>query len=92
MAWLYLVLTIAAGGFFYWLRGSCRSLYGFLEIVVALVIMGMAVFSDGSACGNCLLISGPLLSQVVLTKSIGIIGGIYGFVRGLDNFVTGLRS
>jgi hypothetical protein len=74
-------LTIAAGLVFYWLRCQRRFLYGLCEIFVAFGIMYMTFVPQT----NYFLMSGPSSSQYLLTKGAGILGGIYIFVRGMDN-------
>jgi hypothetical protein len=39
MAWLYILITVVAGCFFYWLRSRHRWLYGITELLIALVII-----------------------------------------------------
>ena len=89
MGWFYVVLTVAAGGFFYWLRGCCRWLYGLCEILIALLIIFLIWFPHGP---HVLGAGGDTLWDIFLTKTVSIFVGVYAFVRGCDNFVTGLRN
>jgi hypothetical protein len=88
MEWLYVVLTVAVATFFYWLR--CRSLpwYGFSELVVALLLIYLAFFPHT----NNLLLNRSTVWDTILTEPVKIFAGIYAFVRGCDNIVTGLRK
>jgi ABC-type transport system involved in cytochrome c biogenesis permease subunit len=88
MAWLYIVLTIAAALFFYWLRCRWLAWYAFSEIMVALLLIYLAFFPHT----NYLLINGGGFWDTVLTEPVKIFAGIYAFVRGCDNIVTGLRN
>ena len=54
MGWLYIVLTITAAIFFYWLRCRWLAWYGFSEILVAFLLIYLAFFPHT----NYLLISG----------------------------------
>jgi hypothetical protein len=44
MPFVYLVLTVMAGLFFYWLRNNHRILYGTSEILAALALMYVVYF------------------------------------------------
>jgi hypothetical protein len=81
MAVIGILLTISAGLSFYWLRCRRRFLYGLCELLVAFGVIYITFVPQT----NYLLISGPPVSQFLLTKGAGILGGIYIFVRGLDN-------
>jgi hypothetical protein len=89
MGWLYLVLTILAGVFFYWLRGRCRWLYGLSEIFVSVIIIFLIWFPHGP---RLLAIGGDSFWDIFLSKTVSIFVGVYAFVRGCDNLVTGLRN
>ena len=92
MPFVYLVLTVMAGLFFYWLRNNHRILYGGSEILAALALMYVIYFPHG---GPMLLISDyvptPLL-DILSSRAVGFFASVYGFVRGCDNIVTGLRE
>jgi hypothetical protein len=89
MKWLYFAVTIAAGVFFYWLRGNCRWLYGISEILVALLIIFLIWFPHGP---TALLISDVTIWDILLSKTVSIFVGVYAFVRGCDNLIGGLRE
>jgi hypothetical protein len=59
----------------YRLRGRYPFVYGMIEIFVALIATGVAILTP---------------SDVPLNKIVTILGGIYIFVRGLDNVDKGL--
>jgi hypothetical protein len=89
MAWLYMALTIAAGAFFYWLRGRCRWVYGIVEIAVALLIIFLIWFPHGY---RLLSVGGETFWDIFLSKTVSIFVGVYAFVRGCDNLIGGLRE
>jgi hypothetical protein len=89
---LYMVLTLCAGMFFYWLRNNHRILYGTSEILAALALMYFMYFPHG---GPVLLTGGyiaPTWLDVTRSKSVGFFASVYGFVRGCDNIGTELRA
>jgi hypothetical protein len=85
---IYFGLTVLAAMFFYWLRSWHRVLYGLSELGVALLLMYLAYFPHT----NYLLLEGGGVWDLILTKPVQIFAGIYAFVRGMDNIVTGLRD
>ncbi|MGD9617913.1 MAG: hypothetical protein AB7H90_21250 [Alphaproteobacteria bacterium] len=90
MSYLYFVLTIAIAIFFYWLRVNRRALYGVCEIVIAIVIIYQLTIPDQP---TILLWDGPDPANFFLaSKIVGFFAGVYAFVRGMDNLVTGLRE
>jgi len=89
MNWLYFVLTVAAGGFFYWLRRHCRWLYGLSEILIALVIIFLIWFPYGP---RVLGLAATTFLDIFLSKTVSIFVGVYAFVRGCDNLIGGLRE
>jgi hypothetical protein len=88
MEWLYIALTIAAAIFFYWLRCRWLGWYGVSEIVVALLLIYLAFFPHT----NYMLVKNSGVWDRLLTEPVKIFAGIYAFVRGCDNIVTGLRK
>ena len=47
MPFVYVVLTVVAGLFFYWLRNNHRVWYGLSEILAALALMYLVYFPHG---------------------------------------------
>jgi hypothetical protein len=88
MEWFYIVLTIAAGTFFYWLRCRWLAWYGFSELIVALLLIYLTFFPHT----NYLLLVGGGSWDKAFTEPVKLFAGIYAFVRGCDNIVTGLRN
>jgi hypothetical protein len=90
MNWCYFLLTMIGGGVFYALRCQCRFLYGIVEICIG----GLVIYLVWNpAQTNYLLINEPApyaeLAKA-LGKAIGVVGGIYLLVRGLDNIDSDL--
>jgi hypothetical protein len=48
MPWVYSVITVCVGLFFYWLRNHYRAWYGLSELIVAFVLMYVMYFPHGS--------------------------------------------
>ena len=48
MPWVYSVLTVIIGLFFYWLRSNRRVWYGFSEILVAFGLVYVTYFLHGA--------------------------------------------
>jgi hypothetical protein len=69
---------IAIGVITYWLRSRFRLLYAALEMAVAITMMILAV-SNG-------------YSQVTSSLLIGLLAGIYVFVRAMDNLNIGISQ
>jgi hypothetical protein len=74
-------LTITAGLFFYWLRCRFRFWYGVCEIVVAVVVIYLTFVPPYTA----MVLADMSPSRLLISKGVGILGGIYILVRGLDN-------
>jgi hypothetical protein len=92
MPWVYLVLTVFAGIFFYWLRSNHRIVYGLSELLAALALMYVVYFPHG---GRLILTGGyvePTLLDMLTSRAVAFFASVYGFVRGSDNIVTGLRN
>jgi hypothetical protein len=85
---IFVALTVCAGLFFYWLRGQFRFIYGLCEIVVALVVIYLTFYPHTYN----LVTRMPTFSEMILSKSIGVLGGIYIMVRGLDNMEKALPA
>jgi hypothetical protein len=88
VALLWILATIIAALFFYRLRSRCRWLYGLIELAVGVVIL-IATFYPAE--------SGLLLAEQpywgwgwLVSRSVGVLSGIYVIVRGLDNFDKGM--
>ena len=88
MNFIFILLTVCAGLFFYWLRGRFRLIYGMCEIGVALVIISLTFYPQT----HNLLIQMPTFYEILLSKGVGVLGGIYVMVRGLDNMDTALPT
>jgi rhomboid family protein len=88
MAWIYFGATVLAGVGAYWLRNNHRAMYGLSEIAVGLLLMYLAWFPHSYA----LLYSEPGAIDKLLTMPVQIFAGIYAFVRGCDNFLSGVRD
>jgi hypothetical protein len=80
-----MIVLIAAGLFFYWLRIRCLVLYGLSEILFALLLMFLWCWPYRPAF---LLIGGYSWPLSLVAWFVAV----YAFVRGCDNFVTGARS
>jgi hypothetical protein len=91
LALVYFILLIAAGVFFYWLRSRCLVLYGLSEIAVALLLMFQWCWPHG-ALTHALLGQELTFLDKLLPNLLTWFVGVYAFVRGCDNFVTGARS
>ena len=93
MPWVYLGLTVLAGLFFYWLRNNHRVLYGVSEILAALALMYVIYFPHG---GPMTLSAGqdfpPSILDILTSRAVAFFVSVYGFVRGCDSIVTGLRN
>jgi len=86
MAYIGVLMTIAAGLFFYRLRCRKRLWYGLVELAVAFVIIYLAFNPPDTV----------LVEEKVswlgmnLRMIVGLLAGIYVMVRGLDNIEQGL--
>jgi hypothetical protein len=69
------VITLAVGSVYIIVRGKYSSLYGLLEVLVAVVTIGLAVTHAAEA---------------LLPKLAAISAGVYIFVRGTHNIYKGL--
>lgn len=67
---LFIIPAFAIGIYFYRLRCRRLLIYGLIEILVAGVAIWLAIGST---------------TELLLLKSLGIIGGVYILVRGIDN-------
>jgi len=67
--------AIGLSAFLYWLRGRLPLIYGTLEIFVGMLSLSIA--TQGQVTD-------------LLTKLIGVFGGIYIIIRGLDNVDKGI--
>ena len=78
--WTSLVVAFAIG--FYWLRCQIKLVFGLIEVIVALLVI---YFSINPA--NHALLASPAASdlEILLSSSTVLLGGVYIFVRGLDN-------
>jgi len=88
MNMIFILLTVAAGLFFYWLRGRFRLIYGMCEIAVALAIISLTFYPPT----YYLAYDMPSFFEMLLSKSVGVLGGIYVMVRGLDNMDMALPT
>jgi hypothetical protein len=92
MPWVYTFITVCAGLFFYWLRNNHRIVYGTSEIIAALALMYVVYFPHG---GNAYLLMNstpPTFLDILTSRAVAFFASVYGFVRGCDNIVTGLRN
>src|SRR5271169_3180233 len=92
MPWVYSLITVLIGLFFYWLRSHHRAWYGLSEMIVAFALMYVVYFPHG---GPSLLTGGgsvPSFLDVVTSRAVTFFGSVYAFVRGCDNIVAGLRN
>jgi hypothetical protein len=91
--WVYSIGTLIGGLFFYWLRSNHKAVYGLCEIVISFVIIYIAYFPHG---GGTLLAGDdyvpPPLGSLIASSVVAFFGSVYVFVRGCDNFVTGIRN
>jgi len=81
MGVVYIVLTIAAGLFFYRLRGLHPFAYGVAEVLVATCVIFLTFYPPE----EFLTTDNYSLLGVELSRVVGIFAGIYIFVRGMDN-------
>jgi hypothetical protein len=81
MAAIGIFLTIVAGVIFYWLRCRLRFWYGLCEIVVAFII----IYLTFVPAYTVVVLADMSPSRLLLSKGVGILGGIYLLVRGMDN-------
>jgi len=81
MAAIGIFLTIIAGLFFYWLRCCLRFWYGVCEIVVAVVVIYLTFVPPYTV----VVLEDMSPGRLLMSKGVGILGGIYILVRGLDN-------
>jgi hypothetical protein len=94
MAWIYFLLIVGCGVFFYQLRSRHRIAYGSCEILFSLVLAYLVCFP---AQGSGTFIVGddyvppPFVSELAV-QLVAIFASVYAFVRGCDNIVTGLRN
>ena len=88
MHWVGFILTIPIGVFLYWCRCRHRVSYGVAEIVVALLLLYIFFFPEGpvllGADGEWSGPLGPVWGEL-LSRTVTLFGGLYAFVRGLDN-------
>jgi hypothetical protein len=93
MPYVLFVTTIVIAFIFYWLRKNHRILYGLIEILVALFFIYVTYFSPP---GPTFLVWGKIvpapLIYTLVQRSVTFFVGVYAFVRGFDNLVTGLRE
>jgi hypothetical protein len=81
MAAIGIFFTIVAGVIFYWLRCRLRFWYGLWEVVVAFVIIYITFVPPYTV----VVLADMSPSRLLLSKGVGILGGIYLIVRGIDN-------
>jgi hypothetical protein len=74
---MFIIPAIFIGIIFFRLRSKHPLLYGLIEIIVSVVTIWFSIVAQ---------------SDSFLSKSIGILGGIYIMVRGLTNIDDGLPS
>jgi hypothetical protein len=67
-------LAVMASVYLYWFRGQAPFLYGLLEVATGIVTISLVLFT---ARGD------------VLARVLGILGGSYIIVRGMDNMDKG---
>jgi hypothetical protein len=85
---LKIIVTIAIALGFYVLRCRRQLVYGVFEIIVAFAVVYLAYKPPYT-----FIIAGPASPfGEQLQHYYGIIGGVYLFVRGMDNIGTGLPS
>jgi hypothetical protein len=70
-----IVPAIGLSAFLYWLRGRLPLIYGSLEIFVGM--LSLSITTQGHVAD-------------LLTKLIGVSGGVYIIIRGLDNVDKGI--
>jgi hypothetical protein len=87
MGVFYMVLTIGAGVFFYWMRCRRPLWYGLCEIAVSIGVIYLTFYP-----GTTYLVmeEQPPLVGSTLEWIVGVLAGIYILVRGLDNLERGL--
>ena len=88
LAGVYVSSTIVGAVLFYWLRCRYPLIYGFIEIIVALVVIYITFLPPDTY----MALEGSSAYGQFLRKAAGVIGGIYIFVRGMDNVSRGLPS
>jgi hypothetical protein len=84
---IYIVLTVLAGAMFYGLRCRSRFWYGVLEVVTSIVVIFVSWVPQKS---YLLAHQGTGFLNSEIGTIIGIVGGIYILVRGLDNIGSDL--
>jgi hypothetical protein len=89
MSWVYIVLMVIFGLFLYVIRCRLQMWYGFLEIIVALVVIYLAFNSPIDYLETGI---GYSPTGVLLQHFYGVLAGLYIFVRGMDNIRSGLSA
>ncbi|HWE73015.1 MAG TPA: hypothetical protein VG328_07640 [Stellaceae bacterium] len=80
---VYVGSTVMATLGFYRLRCSRPFIYGACEVAVALAIIVLTFDPHIRAAAPAAI--PPTTLSVVLSESVGVLTGIYVFVRGMDN-------
>jgi hypothetical protein len=91
MPWLYTALTVIVGLFF-WVRTNHRVWYGLSEIVVAFGLMYLAYFPHGGRVALQAHYVEPSFLDVLTGRTVPLFASVYAFVRGCDNFLSGLQE
>ena len=86
MATIGIVITIVLGIAFYIMRCRWQLGYGVFEVLVSLVVISLTFYPQT----NYLLLAEFSWQGWFLSKSVGVLAGIYVMVRGLDNVEKGL--
>jgi hypothetical protein len=93
MPYVLFVITVIIAFIFYWLRNNHRISYGVIEIVVALFFIYATYFAPP---GPTFIVAGTVVPAPFLytfaQRAVTFFVGVYAFVRGLDNLITGLRE
>jgi hypothetical protein len=86
MATIGIVITIVLGIAFYIMRCRWQLIYGIIEILVSLVVIFLTFYPPTTY----LVVAEFSWQGWFLSKSVGVLAGIYVMVRGLDNIEKGL--
>jgi hypothetical protein len=86
MAIIGIVITIFLGIFFYVMRCRWQLAYGVFEVLVSLVVISLTFYPPTTY----LVVAEFSWQGWFLSKSVGVLAGIYVMVRGLDNIEKGL--